>query len=226
METAHSDDSLPALLERLQVRENSVHYEGHPKDDLNIPGNMLIISSPAAIYSFNKADIVESEQLSGGRVGVWVRSGSKAFLTQSVDAVPTTAKTLLAAKTKTGYLMDINYTENFFGHKALLEVNCSNSTWKLFDARLLGDTSLSGSHKPPGIEVPGWGIQGTGFWLAGTSQVASQMCFGLIPFVGTFFDAVTNPVGRSGTGAFVNKPTIYGQADNLLTWTITDHVSQ
>ena len=214
METLSSDQSLPSLLESLQARENSFLYEGYPKDDLNIPGNMLIINSSGSMLSFRKVDIVESEQLPGGQVKVWIRRGSKAFYIQSLDTVSTTAA-LPTTAAKTGFVMDVAYTENGVEHLFLLDINCVNGTWRSFDGRLI--TILSGSHRPPGIETP-FGITGTVFALSNSTDV----CFALRDFLATPFFPSKYPIGHKGTGLFVKPPSAYSTADKDLRWVVSD----
>lgn len=71
------------LIELASRRSSGIAYEGYGCDDQNIPGNLLIIESQHAIFSFPKSDILEQEDLSAGRCRVWVRVGSNAYRVSS-----------------------------------------------------------------------------------------------------------------------------------------------
>lgn len=67
------------LIELASRRSSGIAYEGHTCDDQNTPGNILIVESQHAIFSFSKSDVLEQEDLSAGRTRVWVRVGSNAY---------------------------------------------------------------------------------------------------------------------------------------------------
>jgi hypothetical protein len=71
--------TLAQLIELASRRSSGIAYEGHTCDDQNTPGNILIIESQHAIFSFSKSDVLEKENLSAGRTRVWVRVGSNAY---------------------------------------------------------------------------------------------------------------------------------------------------
>lgn len=78
-----SNQSLLSILEISQRTNRMIPYEGFPRDDDNIPGNILIVHILGSIYSFPKKDILESEPIRGGQVRVWIRGGAKAFYMRS-----------------------------------------------------------------------------------------------------------------------------------------------
>ncbi len=71
--------TLTQLMELASRRSSGIAYEGHACDDQNIPGNLLIVESQHAVFSFPKSDILEQEDLSSGRIRIWVRVGASAY---------------------------------------------------------------------------------------------------------------------------------------------------
>jgi len=69
-------ESVLAVLER---RSKVIAYEGYKLDDQNLKNHVLLIVSQETIYSFQKPDIVDEEELQNGQVQLWVRVGSEAW---------------------------------------------------------------------------------------------------------------------------------------------------
>lgn len=73
------DEDLSKILELATTRAAAVMYEGYGRDDRNFPGHLLVVVSPEVMYSFDQADIIDREDLSGRRVRIWVRAGARGF---------------------------------------------------------------------------------------------------------------------------------------------------
>jgi hypothetical protein len=66
-------------LQAFAKRADSVPFEGIGSPDRNLPRNLLLVVSESEFYSFQTSDIVDQEQLGGGKVRLWVRRGAHAW---------------------------------------------------------------------------------------------------------------------------------------------------
>src|SRR5438128_2393237 len=73
------DADLRSLMEKAMNRPSGLAYEGNVKEDQNLPGNIIVVGSVDNIYSFSEEDVLDREELSGGRTRVFIRIGAGGY---------------------------------------------------------------------------------------------------------------------------------------------------
>ena len=106
------------LMRLADRRSSAMVFEGYATPDRNLLGNLMIVGSSDAVYSFAESDIIDQEDLAGGRRRVWVRFGADAyrlspfFVAEQLSFVETFLFTPLQRPTfaslERGYSMDVH----------------------------------------------------------------------------------------------------------------------
>jgi hypothetical protein len=89
---------LANILQTFDKRANGVAFEGISSPDRNLPGNLLLVVTESVFYSFQIADIVDQEQLGGGKVRLWVRRGARGWQASAIAANPPVAQAIAYAQ--------------------------------------------------------------------------------------------------------------------------------